>query len=64
MSRRTEVITAELVQRGFMVDYAPGENGKFFRIVINISTTEETVERLVKSLEEVGAEVVAKESKA
>ncbi|ORX39124.1 glutamate decarboxylase [Kockovaella imperatae] len=55
-SRRTEIMTERLMRRGFMVDYAPGENGKFFRIVINISTTEETVTRLVEMIEEVGRE--------
>ena len=58
MSRRTEQMTEKLIRRGFMVDYAPGDAGKFFRIVVNISTTEDTVARLVSLLEEVGEETV------
>ena len=38
-----------------MIDYAPGEDGKFFRVVINGQTRIETVEGLVKGIEEVGS---------
>ena len=62
-SRRTEVITQRLVSRGFMIDYAPGGRGKFFRVVINISTEEATVKRLVGLILDTGKEVVAAEDK-
>jgi hypothetical protein len=46
-----------LVGKGFMIDYAPGEKGKFFRVVLSINTEEDTVDRLVQCLEEAGREV-------
>jgi len=55
----TERIAAKLIPRGFMVDYAPGEEGKFFRVVVNGMTTRDTVDGLVKAIEEVGKDVVA-----
>ena len=33
-SKTTEAITKALIPRGFMVDFAPGEEGKFFRVVV------------------------------
>ncbi|OJD35675.1 glutamate decarboxylase [Diplodia corticola] len=60
-SRRTEEMARRLVRRGWMVDFAPGEKGKFFRVVVNGETRVGTVEGLVKAIEEVGAEVVAEE---
>lgn len=47
----------KLVPRGFMVDYAPGEKGSFFRVVVNCQTLRNTAEGLVKALREVGKEV-------
>lgn len=44
-----------------MVDFAPGEKGRFFRVVVNSGTEEGTVERLVQAIEEVGKEVVGEE---
>lgn len=64
-SRITEEITRKLVGRGFMVDFAPPSegdpsagDGKFFRCVVNLQTTRETVEALADAVIEVGAEVV------
>ncbi|KAI1385886.1 glutamate decarboxylase [Hypoxylon trugodes] len=57
-TRRTKETVGKLVQRGFMVDYAPGEKGSFFRVVVNCQTLRSTVEGLVKALREVGKEVV------
>ncbi|PPJ57678.1 hypothetical protein CBER1_00144 [Cercospora berteroae] len=57
-SRTTEKICKTLMRKGeFMVDYAPGEEGKFFRVVVNCFTRRETVERLVGRIEEVGREL-------
>ncbi|KAL1881161.1 hypothetical protein VTK73DRAFT_4608 [Phialemonium thermophilum] len=57
-TRRTRMMVEKLVRRGFMVDYAPGERGSFFRVVVNCQTLPETVDGLVKALQEVGKEVV------
>lgn len=56
-SRITEEVARKLIPRGFMVDYAPGEEGKFFRVVVNGGTLPGTVEGLVKAVEEVGKQV-------
>ncbi|KAI4729869.1 PLP-dependent transferase [Aureobasidium sp. EXF-10728] len=56
-SRITEGITKKLIPRGFMVDYAPGEEGKFFRVVVNPATRMGTLEGLVKAIEEIGGEM-------
>ncbi|GME42978.1 glutamate decarboxylase [Neofusicoccum parvum] len=61
-SGRTEEMARRLVRRGWMVDFAPGERGKFFRVVVNGETREGTVEGLVRAVEEVGAEVVGEEA--
>ncbi|KAK4143087.1 putative glutamate decarboxylase [Dichotomopilus funicola] len=55
---RTKAIVERLVARGYMIDYAPGEKGSFFRVVVNALTLPGTVEGLVKALEAVGREVV------
>ncbi|KAK8095718.1 hypothetical protein PG999_013740 [Apiospora kogelbergensis] len=57
-TRRTREMVGLLIARGFMVDYAPGPQGSFFRVVVNCQTLEGTVEGLVKALGEVGKEVV------
>lgn len=58
---RTRRMVHSLVKRGFMVDYAPGDMGEFFRVVVNGDTRLETVEGLVKALEEIGDEDEARE---
>ncbi|KAF3251357.1 hypothetical protein TWF192_004853 [Orbilia oligospora] len=62
-SKVTEIITRELVARGFMIDFAPAlegrkAEGKFFRAVVNIQTPKETVERLVNEIENIGTDVI------
>lgn len=57
-TRRTRVMVERLVRRGYMIDYAPGEKGSFFRVVVNCQTLRSTVEGLVKALVKVGEEVV------
>ena len=56
--RRTGEMAKRLVREGWMVDFAPGEKGKFFRVVINSGTTEGSVEALVRAIEAVGREVM------
>jgi glutamate decarboxylase len=58
----TERITRALVARGFMIDFAPGlegreAEGKFVRVVVNVQTVSEKVERLVKEIAELGMQV-------
>ncbi|KAK4178510.1 putative glutamate decarboxylase [Triangularia setosa] len=57
----TREMVERLVQRGYMVDYAPDvsedSRGSFFRVVVNAQTLRGTVEGLVKGLEVVGREV-------
>ncbi|KAL5405287.1 hypothetical protein PMIN06_004971 [Paraphaeosphaeria minitans] len=55
--RVTSEVAKKLIGRGFMVDYAPGEQGKFFRVVVNGSTRRGTVEGLVKAIEECAGEL-------
>lgn len=57
-TRRTSEMVKKLVPRGFMIDYAPGPRGSFFRVVVNCQTLKGTVEGLLKALQEVGREVV------
>jgi glutamate decarboxylase len=56
-TKTTSTIVQRLIPRGFMVDYAPGEKGGMFRVVANIQTRRETIEGLVKAIEEVGGEL-------
>jgi glutamate decarboxylase len=52
----TKVIAARLVGCGFMTDYAPGEHGSFLRVVVNISTKRQTVERMAREILRLGRE--------
>jgi glutamate decarboxylase len=54
-SRVTTEIASRLVSRGFMIDFAPGEKGKFFRVVVNGGVIKGTLDGLVKALEETAA---------
>ncbi len=61
-SKITEQITRALVGRGFMIDFAPAlegrdVEGKFFRVVINVQTIVETVEKLLTEVVELGRQV-------
>lgn len=64
-SRVTANVTKTLIQKGFMIDFAPAlegqeDRGSFFRVVVNISTVRGTVERLVRELVDAGYLVVDK----
>lgn len=50
----TQDVTRKLLVRGFMIDYASGDLGKFFRVVVNVQTRRETVEGLLKAIGEIG----------
>lgn len=53
----TSEIANRLIVRGFMVDYAPGERGRFFRVVVNGGTRRGTLEGLVKGIKAAGEEL-------
>ncbi|KAH7322876.1 putative glutamate decarboxylase [Stachybotrys elegans] len=55
-TRRTKAIVQKLINRGFMTDYAPGDNGYFLRVVVNIQTLPGTIDGLVKALVAAGEE--------
>jgi hypothetical protein len=58
-SRRTADIAKGLIKKGWMIDFAPGVKGKFFRVVVNISTLPQTVVGLVEAIKTAGAEHLA-----
>lgn len=49
-SSNTEEIATRLINRGFMIDFAPGQRGKFFRVVVNGNTMKGTLDGLVKAI--------------
>lgn len=51
----TRGIAEKLIQRGFMVDFAPGDKGSFFRVVVNVQTRKDTVDGLVKAIIDIGS---------
>ncbi|KAG0126895.1 putative glutamate decarboxylase [Tuber indicum] len=49
----TRAIAAKLIAKGFMIDYSPHPiHGEFFRAVVNASTSRDTVDRLINTIEE------------
>lgn len=56
-TQRTARIVQALITRGFMIDYAPGDRGSFFRVVVNSQTLQGTVDGLIKAIEDVGLEI-------
>ncbi|EEP82618.1 hypothetical protein UREG_07483 [Uncinocarpus reesii 1704] len=64
----TEEVVRELVDQGFMVDYAPpseddtfARDGKFFRCVVNVLTKKETIEALVDIIVKLGSKLVQRQ---
>lgn len=57
-TKTTRSMVRRLVDWGFMVDYAPGDRGSFFRIVVNCQALRGTIDGLMIALEEVGRETV------
>ncbi|PSN62520.1 glutamate decarboxylase-like protein 1 [Corynespora cassiicola Philippines] len=55
--RVTAEVAKKLIGRGFMIDYSPGEQGKFFRVVVNGGTRRGTLDGLVKAIDECAAEL-------
>jgi glutamate decarboxylase len=56
----TATIAQRLITRGWMIDYAPGDRGKFFRAVVGRETRRETVEGLVKAIGIIAGELSLK----
>ncbi|EFX04157.1 pyridoxal phosphate-dependent decarboxylase [Grosmannia clavigera kw1407] len=56
-SRRTSTAARLLVRRGYMVDFAPGPCGSFFRVVLNWQTRPGTIQGLITALEAVRQEI-------
>ncbi|CAK7266768.1 Glutamate decarboxylase 2 [Sporothrix epigloea] len=56
--RRTREAVKRLIRRGFMIDYAPGDHGSFFRVVVNWQTRPGTIQGLVLALEAVRKELI------
>lgn len=50
VTRHTNEICERLVDKGFMIDFAPGPHGNFLRVVVNGETTRETLRRLVNAV--------------
>ncbi|KAI9775068.1 MAG: hypothetical protein M1839_001460 [Geoglossum umbratile] len=48
----TRTIVRRLIGKGYMIDYAPGGLGCFFRAVVNIQTQKKTVENLLETIRE------------
>jgi glutamate decarboxylase len=55
--KATAGIAKKLIPKGFMIDFAPGDKGKFFRVVVNGGTRQGTLDGLVKALEETAQEL-------
>lgn len=53
-SKGTAQIAKALIPRGFMVDYAPGEDGQFFRVVVNGQTRRATLDGLITAIDDIG----------
>lgn len=53
----TASVANKLISRGFMIDFAPGPHGKFFRVVVNGNTRRGTLDGLVKAIEESAADL-------
>jgi glutamate decarboxylase len=62
-TRRTKQISRKLVEKGFMVDFAPGERGLFFRAVVHLVTTRATVEALITAVVDTGRSIISLDSK-
>lgn len=56
-ARMTERIAQSLISMGWMIDYAPGKEGKFFRVVVGREVREATIEALVQAIEKAGQHI-------
>ena len=59
-TRITRATVKGLVPKGWMIDFAPGEKGEFFRVVVNRGTTRGIADALIRDVAEVGRDVVEK----
>jgi glutamate decarboxylase len=63
-TRITRGIVAGLVQKGWMIDYAPGNEGEFLRAVTNRGTSNEIVDGLLGAIVDIGPSIMAQELQA
>jgi len=56
-SKQTAKIVDLLIKQDFLIDYAPGGHGLFFRVVVNSETRRSTVETLVMKIVELGSQL-------
>ncbi|KAF2500013.1 glutamate decarboxylase 1 [Lophium mytilinum] len=56
-SKITEAVAKALVTKGWMVDFAPGERGKFFRVVVNGNLQKGALEGLLKGFKDSAQEL-------
>ena len=57
-SKITRHVVAGLLQKGWMVDYAPGELGEFLRVVTNRNSTTAIVDGLLIAIVEAGKQAI------
>ena len=56
-SSRTRRLAEDLLTRDYLIDYAPGRQGLFFRAVISLNTRYKTVEQLIETVVELGRQI-------
>ncbi len=57
-TRKTRAVVQKLIGRGFMTDYAPGDRGSFFRVVVNVQTLRGTIDALISTIEDIGRDFI------
>ena len=57
-SKITRLVVAGLVQKGWMIDYAPGKLGEFLRVVTNRNSTTAIINGLVIAIVEAGKQAI------
>lgn len=53
-TKLTKEIAQKLIGHGFMVDFAPGEQGSFLRLVVNRLTKKETIDSFILAIQRIG----------
>lgn len=56
-TRVTSSVVQSLIPKGFMIDYSPGDQGKMFRVVVNVQTRQGTIDGLIKAIAEIGEHI-------
>ncbi|RKF57855.1 L-aspartate decarboxylase dtxS4 [Golovinomyces cichoracearum] len=53
----TSYIVHQMISKGFLVDYAPGQYGSFLRVVVNRESQQFIMDDLIKVIDEIGAQL-------